>query len=97
MVALKLAISGFGVVILPLWMAKSPAVRDALTPILPRWTPEPITLCALFSGPSPLTPKVQVLLDFLDEYIGTGRDPRLNQDVAKGYFTDRILAPTSGP
>ena len=97
MVALKLAISGFGVVILPLWMAKSPAVRDALTPILPQWTPEPITLCALFSGPSRLTPKVQVLLDFLDEYIGTGRDPRLNQDVAKGYFTDRILAPTSGP
>jgi len=64
-----------------------------------RWdrTPEPITLCALFSGPSHLTPKVRALLDFLDEHLGTDRDPRLNQALAKGYFTDRLLAPTSGP
>jgi DNA-binding transcriptional LysR family regulator len=96
-VALKLAISGFGVATLPLWMAKSPDVRDGLKPILPQWTPEPITLCALYSGPSRVTPKVQVLLDFLAGYIGTDRDPRLKQDLAKGYFTDRMLAPTSGP
>jgi DNA-binding transcriptional LysR family regulator len=96
-VAMKLAISGFGVAILPLWMAKSPDVRDHLIPILPQWTPEPITLCALFAGPSRLTPKVQVLLDFLDEYLGTDRDPRVKQDVAKGYFTNRMLAPTAGP
>jgi LysR family transcriptional regulator, transcriptional activator for dmlA len=96
-VALKLAVSGLGVAILPLWMAKDPDVRNDLTPVLPQWTPEPITLCALFSGPSRLTPKVQVLLDFLGEYIGTDRDPRLTQDPAKGYFTDRMLAPTSGP
>jgi len=42
-------------------------------------------------------PKVQVLLDFLDEYIGTDKDPRLDHGLAKGYFTDRTLAPTSGP
>lgn len=96
-VAMKLAISGCGVAILPLWMAKGPDVRNALMPILPQWTPEPITLCALFSGPSHLTPKVQALLDFLDEYLGTDHDPRLNQDLAKGYFTDRLLPPTSGP
>jgi DNA-binding transcriptional LysR family regulator len=96
-VGLKLAISGFGIALLPLWMAKSPDVRNVLMPILPQWTPEPITLCALFSGPSRLTPKVQALLDFLDEYLGTDRDPRLRQDLAKGYFTDRILAATSGP
>ena len=91
-VGLKLAISGFGISVLPLWMAKRPDVRNGLIPVLPQWTPEPITLCALFSGPSRLTPKVQVLLDFLDEYIGTDRDPRLEQDLAKGYFTDRRLA-----
>ena len=96
-VALKLAISGLGVAILPLWMAKRADVRNGLMPILPQWTPEPITLCALFFGPARLTPKVQVLLDFLDEYIGTDRDPRLEQDRAKGYFSDRMLAPTSGP
>jgi LysR family transcriptional regulator, transcriptional activator for dmlA len=96
-VALKFAISGSGIAILPLWMAKSPDIRSALVPILPHWTPEPITLCALFSGPSRLTPKVQVLLDFLDEYLGTDRDPRLKNDLAKGYFTDRMLPPTSGP
>jgi DNA-binding transcriptional LysR family regulator len=96
-VALKLAISGFGIAILPLWMAKSRDVGNRLTPILPLWTPEPITLCALFSGPARLTPKVQVLLDFLAEYIGTDRDPRLEHGLAKGYFSDRMLAPTSGP
>ncbi len=96
-VALKLAISGFGIAILPLWLAKSADVCDGLIPILPLWTPEPITLCALFSGPARLTPKVQALLDFLDEYIGTDRDPRLENDLAKGYFTDRRLPPTSGP
>ena len=66
-------------------------------PILPHWIPEPITLCALFSGPSRLTPKVRVLLDFLDEYLGTDRDRRLRNDLAKGYFTDRMLPQTSGP
>jgi len=96
-VALKLAISGLGVAILPLWMAKGADVRNGLAPILPQWSPEPITLCALFSGPPRLTPKIQVLLDFLAEYVGTDRDPRLKQDLAKGYFTDRMLAPTSGP
>ena len=78
-------------------MAKRPDVRNGLIPVLPQWTPEPITLCALFSGPSRLTPKVQVLLDFLAGYIGTDRDPRLKQGLGKGYFTDRMLAPTSGP
>lgn len=96
-VALKLAISGFGIVILPLWLAKSAAARDGLMPILPLWSPEPITLCALFSSSARLTPKVQILLDFLNEYIGTDRDPRLDHELAKGYFTDRTLAPTSGP
>jgi DNA-binding transcriptional LysR family regulator len=96
-VALKLGLNGFGIVILPLWLAKSPEVRKVLVRVLPQWIPEPITLCALFSSPSRLTPKVQVLLDFLDEYLGTDRDPRLTSDVAAGYFSDRSLTPTSGP
>jgi LysR family transcriptional activator of dmlA len=96
-VALKLALSGFGIAILPLWMTTHACVRKRLMPILPQLTPEPITLCALFFGPARLTPKVQVLLDFLAEYIGTDQDPRLVKDPAKGYFTDRTLAPTLGP
>jgi LysR family transcriptional activator of dmlA len=96
-VALKLALSGFGIVVLPLWLANRSDVRKCLTPILPRWSPEPITLCALFSAPTRLTPKVQVLLDFLAEYIGTAQDPRLENGSAKDYFTDSKLAPTSGP
>ena len=96
-VALKLALTGFGIAIMPLWMAKRTDVRNNLIPVLPQWSVEPITLCALFYGPTRLTPKVQVLLDFLDEYIGTDQDPRLEHSHAKGYFTDRMLAPTSGP
>lgn len=96
-VHLTLALQGVGVCILPLWMAKWPEVREKLVPILPLWRPEPITLCALFFGQSRLTPKVQVLLDFLAEYIGTDRDPRLRQRWAKEYFTVQSIGPTSGP
>jgi LysR family transcriptional regulator, transcriptional activator for dmlA len=94
---LELAVNGFGIAILPLWMAKGANVRNRLVPVLPLWSPEPITLCALFSGPARLTPKVQVLLDFLGEYIGTDRDPRLHKLRAKGLFTDPKLEATSGP
>jgi len=96
-VHLKLAISGLGIAILPLYMAKRPDTRNQLVPVLPLWNPEPITLCALFSGSARLTPKVQVLLDFLGEYLGTDRDPRLQQMSAKGLFTDPKLEATSGP
>jgi DNA-binding transcriptional LysR family regulator len=96
-VHLDLALSGLGIVILPLYMAKRPDTRNRLMPILPLWSPEPITLCALFSGPARLTPKVQVLLDFLGEYVGTDRDPRLHRVPAKGLFTDPKLEATSGP
>ncbi len=92
-----LTLCGFGIAILPLWMAKSADLRNRLVPVLPLWSPEPITLCALFSGAARLTPKVQVLLDFLGEYIGTDRDPRLQRVPATGLFTDPKLEATSGP
>src|SRR5260370_41542997 len=90
-VHLKLSISGLGLATLPFYMAKRPDTRNQLVPVLPLWNPEPITLCALFSGSARLTPKVQVLLDFLGEYLGTDRDPRLQQMSAKGLFTDPKL------
>jgi len=96
-VNLKLAVDGLGIAIMPIYMSKSPDVRDSLVSILPDWSPEPITLCALFFDPSRLTPKVQVLLDFLAEYLGTDRDPRLHRLAAKGCFTDLSHPPTSGP
>jgi LysR family transcriptional regulator, transcriptional activator for dmlA len=96
-VNMKLALDGLGIVILPLYMAKRQEVRGSLVPILPDWSPDPITLCALFFDPSRLTPKVQVLLDFLTEYFGTDRDPRLPNLPAKGFFTDPSLPPASGP
>jgi LysR family transcriptional regulator, transcriptional activator for dmlA len=96
-VHLDIALSGLGIAILPLWMAKSADLGHRLVPVLPLWSPEPITLCALFSGAAWLTPKVQVLLDFLGEYIGTDRDPRLQRVPAKGLFTDPKLEATSGP
>ena len=91
---LDLALSGVGIAILPLYMAKGPDTRNRLVPVLQTWSPEPITLCALFSGPARMTPKVQVLLDFLGEYIGTDRDPRLHRVPAKGLFTDSKLGVT---
>lgn len=96
-VGLTLAIDGLGICVLPLWLAKRPEFRKVLVPILPSWRPDPLNLCALFFGPSRLTPKVKALLDFLTEYLGTDRDPRLRQQRAKGYFTDPSLKLPSGP
>jgi hypothetical protein len=73
--AFKFAADGLGITVLPLWSAGRSDVRDALVRVLPLWKPEPITLCALFFGPSRLTPKGEALLDFLGEYIGTERFP----------------------
>ena len=97
LVHLKLAVSGLEIAILPLYMAKRPGTREQLIPVLPRWIPEPIIVCALFSGPARMTPKVKVLLDFLGEYIGTDRDPRLHGMTTTGLFTKPVLAATSGP
>jgi DNA-binding transcriptional LysR family regulator len=95
-VHLKAALAGLGIAILPLWIAGSKQVRESLVPILPLWKPEPITLCALFFSPSRLTPKVSIFLDFLAEYIGTARDPRLENQPAKGYFTDPSIPSAAG-
>jgi len=90
-VGLKFAVDGLGIAVLPLWSAGRSNVRDALVRVLPLWKFDPITLCALFFGPSRLTPKVEALLDFLGEYIGTERDPRLQNQPAKGCFTDASI------
>jgi DNA-binding transcriptional LysR family regulator len=88
-----------GIAALPVYMAKWPENRDqnggSFVPVLPTWKPDPLVLCALFTGNSRLTPKVHVLLEFLDQYIGTPRDPRLHQQKPKGDFTERNLVPAS--
>lgn len=90
---LTLAVQGFGIGILPMWMAKWPEVSNQLVPILPLWKMEPLTLCALFFGQSRLTPKVQVLLRFLEGFIGTEKDPRLRQKWRKEYFPPASTPP----
>jgi len=85
-VSRRLAIDGIGIVILPLWMAKAPALRDVLVHVLPDWAPSPIPLVALYCSPNALTPKIKKVLDFLNEYIGTDKDPRLEQTTASECF-----------
>ncbi len=85
---LELTLQHCGISLLPLYMGKWPGTGKSLVPVLPRWTFQPLTLCALFSGQSRLTPKVQALLDFFGEYIGTVRDPRIRGADPKGLFTD---------
>ncbi len=88
-VHLELAAKSVGIAILPLWMARRPEMRQILSPVLPSWHPDPITLCALYTGAARFTPKVKVFLDFIDGYIGTARDPRLSTNKPKELFTDR--------
>jgi DNA-binding transcriptional LysR family regulator len=47
-VALTFALSGLGITVLPLWLAKRQNIRNGLVAILPLWKPGPITLCALY-------------------------------------------------
>jgi LysR family transcriptional activator of dmlA len=94
-VHLELALQGVGIAVLPLWMARRPAMQQVLAPVLPSWHPAPIALCALYTETARLTPKVKVFLDFIDNYIGTSRDPRLSTNKPKDLFTD--LHATTGP
>jgi DNA-binding transcriptional LysR family regulator len=87
---LELAVKGIGIAVLPLWMARRPEIQPVLSPVLPAWAPDPITLCALYTGTARFTPKVKVFLDFIDNYIGTPRDPRVSTNKPKDLFTDRI-------
>jgi len=87
-VLLDLTLGHTGISLLPLYMGRWPEMGKSLIHVLPRWTTQPVTLCALFSGQSRLTPKVHALLDFLGEYIGTPRDPRLRGADAKGLFVN---------
>jgi hypothetical protein len=48
--------------------------------------PIPIALCALYSGASRLTPKIEVFMDYLEPFIGTERDPYLRGAPAKVCF-----------
>lgn len=88
---------GLGIGNLPLYMAKWPENRKRLVPVLSTWQPEPIVLCALYTGHSRFTPKVHSILDLLSEYVGTDRDPRLRRAPAEGMFTDVTLQRTFSP
>ena len=90
-VSRQLALDGVGIVILPLWMAKAPALRKVLVHVLPGWSPSPIPLWALYCSPNALTPKIKKVLDFLHEYIGTDKDPRLERTKASECFISSRL------
>jgi LysR family transcriptional regulator, transcriptional activator for dmlA len=82
----QLVMDGVGITVLPLWMAKAPASRDRLVRVLPDWAPPPIPHIALYCSPNALTPKIKKMLEFLSEYIGTDKDPRLDHATASECF-----------
>ena len=82
----RLVLDGAGVAMLPIWMANNPAIAGKLVPVLPGWRPDSLPLCALYSGTSGMTPKVKAFLDFVTEYLGTDRDPRVTGGAAYECF-----------
>jgi len=92
-VALRLALDGAGIAILPLWMASEPPIRKQLVRVLEQWKPAPVSFCVLYSESSRLTPKIKVFLDFLEAYIGTEKDPRLRGMRAKDFFVSDEIPP----
>lgn len=84
----QLVLDDAGIAILPLYIALHPAVAKRLVRILPEWHVKPVVPCALYSDSSRLTPKVKVFLDFIQKYIGTDLDPRLQDTKARDCFID---------
>jgi DNA-binding transcriptional LysR family regulator len=82
----QLAIDGAGIAVLPLWLALKPDMPGRLTRILPSWKPASITLCALYSGSSQLTPKIEAFLNYIEPFVGTEKDPCLQGAPAKRCF-----------
>ena len=74
---LQLVLAGQGITPLPLWLALRPEHEKVLVQVLPKWRMEPTTLSALYYGSAKLSPKVKLFLDFVTEFVGTARDPRL--------------------
>lgn len=85
----QLAIDGAGIAILPIWLATQSGMANKLTRLMPSWKPPSITLCALYSGSSRLTPKIEAFLNHIESYIGTERDPCLHGAQAKVCFSKR--------
>ena len=81
-----LVLRGLGIAILPLYMARQPAICARIVLILPQWHPKPALVSALYFGPAALAPKIKVFLDFVEEIIGTDRDPRVKEAPFKGLF-----------
>jgi DNA-binding transcriptional LysR family regulator len=86
----QLVLDGVGISILPLWMAKDPAIAADLERVLPLWVPDPVSLCALYSGTSDMIPKVKIFLDFMAAHLGTDLDPRLHGLKAKECFAETV-------
>ena len=96
-VHMQLVCNNVGIAILPLWMASQLQAQATLLPVLPQWNPAPITVCALYTGSTRMTPKVNAFLNFMEEYFGTEQDPRLQGHKPKEFFTDLHLPATEGP
>jgi DNA-binding transcriptional LysR family regulator len=86
----QLVLDGVGISILPLWMANDPAIAAGLERVLPLWAPDPVSLCALYSGRSDTIPKVKIFLDFMAAHLGTDLDPRLHGLKAKECFAETV-------
>jgi LysR family transcriptional regulator, transcriptional activator for dmlA len=84
----QLVLHDAGIAILPLYIALNLVIAKRLVPILPGWQPKPVVPCALYSDSSRLLPKVKAFLDFIQKYIGTDLDPRLQGAKARDCFTN---------
>jgi DNA-binding transcriptional LysR family regulator len=74
----EMLLNNVGIARLPCHLAFAKSVETKLVRVLPDWEGAPISHSAIFIGPSHLTPRIQVFLDFVQRYFGTDLDPRLS-------------------
>ncbi len=82
----EMVLADLGIAILPLYMVRQPEFADRLVQVLPAWHPAPTVHSALYFGPASLAPKIKCFLDFVAEFFGTNRDPRVGRAPFEGLF-----------
>lgn len=85
-VLVELALRSAGIAVLPLWRAHPEVVSGRLARVLPEWTPEEVTFCALHSGRTRMPSKELAFLNYLGEILGTRIDPRCRGEDASMFF-----------
>lgn len=81
-----LALNSAGITMLPRWLAQEHVKMGSLVEVLPSWIPDPVNMCALYSGRPNSASKEGAFLSYLASVLGGPKDPRCKGGDPKQLF-----------